>query len=98
MANRTDPLSLEAHGTNPQYLVDKITRDRIYGTRFWKEQCFGVSADALAALAARSIAWYGPCSGGGRVPSRFLCLLLKMLQLSPGVEVAREFIANAEFK
>ncbi len=31
------------HGTNPQYLVEKIIRTRIYESRYWKEDCFALS-------------------------------------------------------
>ena len=44
MANTTDPLARSVHGTNPQNLVEKITRAKIYDMPFWKEKCFGVSA------------------------------------------------------
>ena len=40
MANSTDPLALSVHGTNPQNLIEKILRTKIYANLFWKEHCF----------------------------------------------------------
>ena len=43
MANRTVKDAVSIKGTNPQYLVEKIIRSRIYDSRFWKEECFGLT-------------------------------------------------------
>ena len=43
MANRTDPSAVTIHGTNPQFLVEKILRNRIYGANYWKEHCFALT-------------------------------------------------------
>jgi hypothetical protein len=43
MANRTDPTARSVHGTNPQNLVEKILRSKIYQNTYWKEQCFGLT-------------------------------------------------------
>ena len=43
MANRTQKDAKSIKGTNPQYLVEKIIRTRIYDSKYWKEQCFGLS-------------------------------------------------------
>lgn len=43
MANRTVSDAKTVKGTNPQYLVEKITRARIYENKYWKEQCFALS-------------------------------------------------------
>jgi pre-mRNA-splicing factor 38A len=47
MANSTDPFAQAVHGTNPQYLVEKITRLKIYNCVYWKEQCFGLTAATI---------------------------------------------------
>ena len=44
MANVTDPLAGAVHGTDPQNLMEYITRQRIYDCRYWKEECFGLTA------------------------------------------------------
>ncbi|KAH7574660.1 hypothetical protein JRO89_XS03G0327700 [Xanthoceras sorbifolium] len=47
MANRTDPAAKSIRGTNPQNLVEKIVRSKIYQNTYWKEQCFGLTAETL---------------------------------------------------
>lgn len=47
MANRTDGDAVNVHGTNPQNLVEKIVRSRIYDNPYWKEHCFGLDAESL---------------------------------------------------
>jgi len=34
--NTTDPLAATVHGTNPQNLVEKITRLKVYASLYWK--------------------------------------------------------------
>lgn len=46
MANRTVKDAHSIHGTNPQYLVEKIIRTRIYESKYWKEECFGLTGMA----------------------------------------------------
>lgn len=43
MANRTVKEAATVKGTNPQYLVEKIIRSRIYDSKFWKEDCFALT-------------------------------------------------------
>ena len=43
MANRTVKDAHSLKGTNPQYLVEKIIRTRIYECRYWKEECFALT-------------------------------------------------------
>ncbi|TYZ59634.1 hypothetical protein PybrP1_006402 [[Pythium] brassicae (nom. inval.)] len=97
MSNATDPGALSVHGVNPQHLVEKIMRNRIYASVYWKEQCFGLTAETLVDKAIE-LAYLGGTFGGNQQPSPFLCLLLKMLQLQPELEVVREFVGNDEYK
>jgi pre-mRNA-splicing factor 38A len=43
MANRTDKSAASIHGKNPQFLVEKIIRARIYDAKYWKESCFALT-------------------------------------------------------
>ena len=43
MANRTVKDAQTVKGTNPQYLVEKIIRSRIYDCKYWKEECFALT-------------------------------------------------------
>lgn len=49
MANRTVKDAHSIHGTNPQYLVEKIIRTRIYESKYWKEECFGLTGERARA-------------------------------------------------
>ena len=50
MANRTVSDAKTVKGTNPQYLVEKIIRSRIYESKYWKEQCFALSGKRFECL------------------------------------------------
>ncbi|TPX30984.1 hypothetical protein SeMB42_g07833 [Synchytrium endobioticum] len=96
MANRTVAGSLQIHGTNPQYLLEKIVRTRIYESLYWKESCFGLTAESLIDKALEL-----NCIGGqygNQKPTEFLCLALKLLQLQPEKEIVVEYIKNEDFK
>lgn len=43
MANQTVKDAVYIKGTNPQHLVEKIIRTRIYDCRYWKEECFALT-------------------------------------------------------
>ena len=97
MANATDPFAQQVHGTNPQYLIEKITRLKIINCRYWKESCFGLTSELLIDKAI-ALKYVGGSYGGQSKPSNFLCLVLKMLQLQPEKEIVLEFIRNEDFK
>ena len=98
MANVTDPLARAVHGTNPQNLIEYITRQKIYDSRYWKEQCFGLTAADVAEKAATQLRAVGGAYGSNSKPTRFLSLVLKMLQIQPGDDVIEELIQNEDFK
>ncbi|TPX35638.1 hypothetical protein SmJEL517_g01989 [Synchytrium microbalum] len=96
MANRTITEARQIHGTNPQYLLEKIVRTRIYESIYWKESCFGLTAETLIDKAVQL-----NCIGGqfgNQKPTEFLCLTLKLLQLQPEKEIIVEYILNEDFK
>ncbi|XP_058824111.1 pre-mRNA-splicing factor 38 [Topomyia yanbarensis] len=97
MANRTVKDAKNVHGTNPQYLIEKIIRSRIYDSKYWKEQCFALTAELLVDK-AMDIRFLGGVFGGNIKPTPFLCLTLKMLQIQPEKDIVVEFIKNEEFK
>uniref|UniRef100_A0A8I5UHP6 Pre-mRNA-splicing factor 38B n=1 Tax=Pongo abelii TaxID=9601 RepID=A0A8I5UHP6_PONAB len=47
MANSTLKDEHSVRSTNPQYLVEKIIRTRIYESKYWKEECFGLMAELV---------------------------------------------------
>ncbi|KAF7817953.1 Pre-mRNA-splicing factor 38 [Senna tora] len=97
MANRTDPAAKSIRGTNPQNLVEKILRSKIYQNTYWKEQCFGLTAETLVDK-AMELEYIGGTYGGNRKPTPFMCLVMKMLQIQPEKEIVIEFIKNEDYK
>ena len=97
MANSTDPLALSVHGTNPQNLIEKILRTKIYANLFWKEHCFGLTAETLVDKGMQ-LTHVGGTYGGNRKPTKFMCLVLKMLQIQPEKEIILEFIKQEDYK
>eukprot|EP00980_Cylindrotheca_fusiformis_P004932 scaffold1051_cov119-Cylindrotheca_fusiformis.AAC.7 len=98
MANVTDPLIRAVQGSDPQNLMEYITRQKIYDSRFWKEECFGLTAADVLEKAAKSLICIGGTYGGNHRPSKFLSLTLKLLQLQPDLDLVIEFITQDHFK
>eukprot|EP01134_Creolimax_fragrantissima_P002433 CFRG2433T1 len=97
MANVTAKDAMQIHGRNPQHLVEKIIRTRIYDSRYWKEDCFALTAESLIDKAVE-LNYCGGIYGGNIKPTPFMCLLLKMLQIQPDKEIIVEFIKNEDYK
>eukprot|EP00984_Skeletonema_dohrnii_P027501 scaffold17058_cov50-Skeletonema_dohrnii-CCMP3373.AAC.1 len=96
MANVTDPLARTVHGKDPQNLIEYITRQKIYDSIYWKEECFGLSASDVATKAVELKA-LGGSYGANNKPTRFLCLTLKLLQIQPEEGIVEEFLMNEDF-
>ncbi|KAG8744761.1 hypothetical protein FRC10_009526 [Ceratobasidium sp. 414] len=107
MANTTVKGALHIHGQNPQFLVEKIIRTRIWESEYWKEQCFALTGELIVvphlpssnslidkALELNTI---GGVYGNQR-PTHFICLLLKLLQIQPEKEILIEYLMADEFK
>ena len=97
MANRTHTSARNVHGTDPQHLVEKIVRGRIQSNMYWKEHCFGLAEDGVVEKAVELEA-VGGTYGPYRKPTRFLCLVLKLLQLQPSLDTVIEFIEQGDYK
>lgn len=99
MANRTDPLIAQVSGSDPQNLMEYITREKIYDSRFWKETCFGLTVANVLEYAACNLKIIGGAVGGSGPTLHFLCLTLKLLQLHPSTEdIIETFIEQEDFK
>ncbi|RHY86480.1 hypothetical protein DYB35_007660 [Aphanomyces astaci] len=61
------------------------------------QQCFGLTAETLVDKAIE-LTHIGGHFGGNQQPTPFLCLLLKMLQIQPDMEIVVEFIKNGDYK
>ena len=97
MANRTVKDAVTIKGTNPQYLVEKIIRERVYDSKYWKENCFALTSELLVDK-AMELRFVGGVFGGNIKPTPFICLVLKMLQIQPEKDIVIEFIKNEDFK
>ena len=86
-------------GANPATLLETAVRDRITDSLYWKEQCFGLNAATLLDRAV-DMTYIGGTYGVGMKPTPFLCLIFKMLQLTPEKEVVLEYLRRGgeEFK
>ncbi len=91
MSNRTYKNAMRSHGTDPQTLVPHIVRDKIYTCRYWKEECFALNAESIIDK-AKSLTCIGFSYGGFNRPCEFLCLLTKLLQISPDFEIIQAYI------
>nr|KAF6369077.1 hypothetical protein mMyoMyo1_010482 [Myotis myotis] len=85
------------HGTNMQDLVEKIIRTRIFESKYWKEECFGLTAE-LVVDKTMELGFVSGVYGGNIKPTPFLCLTLKMFQIQPEKDIIVEFIKNEDFK
>lgn len=75
MTNRTDPEAVSIRGTNPQNLIEKIIRLKVYGSNYWKEHCFALTAEKVVDR-AMELDHIGGTFGGNLQPTPFICLLL----------------------
>lgn len=78
-------------GGNPALLLETALRDRITDSLYWKEQCFGLNAATLLDRAVE-LTYIGGTSGVSMKPSPFICLVFKLLTLTPEKEIVLEFL------
>jgi pre-mRNA-splicing factor 38A len=97
MANRTSIGATAVHGTDPQNLIPLITRTKIYNSIYWKEHCFGLTAESIVNKAV-TLKYIGGLYGGLSKPTHFLCLTLKLLQLQPERDIMIWFLKQKDFK
>lgn len=75
-----------------------MTRLKIYNDSYFKEKCFALTAETLIDRAFSDLKYIGGTYGALHKPSKFLCLLLKMLQMQPEEEIVLEFINQTDHK
>lgn len=64
---------------------------------YWKEHCFGLTAETLVDK-AMDLEFIGGTYSANVKPTPFICLVLKMLQLGPELDIVAEFILNEDHK
>lgn len=79
------------------FALDKLIRTRIFASRYWKEECFALNAETLVDKAVQ-LQYIGCTYSGSRRPTKFVCLLHKMLQMNIPKEIAVEFLKTSDYK
>jgi pre-mRNA-splicing factor 38A len=97
MVLKSREMVVNVHGTNPEFLIEKVARSRIQDCLFWKESCFALNAETILDRAVELDAIGGHYSGVQK-PTAFLCLTLKMLQIVPEPEIVDLYLQQTEFK
>jgi pre-mRNA-splicing factor 38A len=82
---------------NLTQLIDKTTRNRIFSCRYWKEECFALNAESIIDKAIK-LKCIGGLYGGSKKPTKFLCLVFKMLQMNLPREICELYLAEREYK
>ncbi|GMI54489.1 hypothetical protein TeGR_g10524 [Tetraparma gracilis] len=95
--NTTDPMARSVHGLNPQAIIENITQQKIYQTVFWKESCFGLDAEGVLERGAE-LRYIGSTAGVAHLPCPFICLILKLLQISPEPRIVHQYVKDDAFK
>jgi pre-mRNA-splicing factor 38A len=84
------------HRPNTQTLIEKIIRERIFESVYWKEFCLPLNAATLINQAAKL-----KCIGGtysNTQPTEFTCLAFKLLQNQPEREIIMTYLEAEKFK
>ncbi|KAF9110463.1 hypothetical protein BGX27_006310 [Mortierella sp. AM989] len=92
MDNKTVRDAIQIHGTDPQFLIEKILRTRIYESTYWKEHCFGLTESSIIEK-AYELTYIGG-QYGIQKPTEFICLVLKLLQIQPREEIVIKYISG----
>ena len=101
MANITARGAHAIRGGDPQTVLPLIVRSKIYESSYWKTHCLALNAAGVVAVATRgpsALQAVSYCCGGARLPSPFACLLLKLLQLQPELDVLHAMLSSQAHK
>ena len=79
------------------FLVSSIMRDKVFSSFYWKSECFGLDSVTIMDKAV-VLDYIGTTYGGERKATPFLCLLVKLLQIKPSIEILKVYINNPKFK
>src|SRR5208282_1576768 len=76
--------------------MEKIIRERIYESQYWKEFCVPLNAATLCDQAVQLKYIGGQYSNIH--PTEFICLAFKLLQIQPEREIIMEYLHAEDFK
>ncbi len=78
-------------------LIDKMTRHHIFNCRYWKQECFALNAETFIDKAIK-IKYIGGLYSGSKKPTKFLCLVFKLLQMNLPKEIALQYLKARDYK
>lgn len=79
------------HGSNPQFLIEKILRERIFESEYWK---LAAGLDACSLVDRACVLQSVGGQFGNQKPTEFICLALKMLQIQPEHEIVLLYLQS----
>ncbi|MES1911675.1 MAG: hypothetical protein MHM6MM_004074 [Cercozoa sp. M6MM] len=82
---------------HPLACIEKILRQKILDSQYWKEHCFALSSATILDKAV-ALSYVGGGYGGMRRPAPFVCLLAKMLQLQPSKDIVQTMLLAEDLK
>lgn len=84
------------HGKNPAFLLEKIVRERVLDSLYYRDQCFGLTAATILDRCVE-LDHVGGTHGVGR-PTDFICLFFKLLQIYPSKDIVLAYLRDHTFK
>lgn len=90
-------LSRSTHnGINSMLLIEKIVRERVFDSLYWKQYCFNINAATILDRCLE-LNCVGAMENSGR-PFPFVCLLVKLVQLNPQRSIIEFYVSQFRFK
>ena len=80
-----------------QTFIDKMICQKITKCSYWTEELFGITLEILVDKAI-SLKYIGGVLTSYEQPSKFLCLLLKLIQMQPEPNIINSLIENKSYK
>ena len=85
------------HGKEAYFLIEKIIREQIFDSIFWKEHLYAADLYTLIEHFVKNCNYLGGTFSTSK-PVPFLCYLLKLLQIQPANEIIFEILKYRQFK
>lgn len=77
-------------------VIPPISREKLFSCRYWKERCFGVSAETLIDRVVADVTAVGFQWGGFAKPVPCFCLLAKLIQIKPDMETVQALLTLSD--
>lgn len=89
------------HQAHSLELVEKITRERVFDSVYWKQYCSAdnhLNAATIMDLVVKDVKQIGGLWSGSLRPTDFMCLIIKGLLLGVEKEILLVYITQPDFK